>query len=285
MDCLIKMSCFRSLALWLAATAVAAAFHPAQAADAGSSAPAAVVNGQPIARRHIDDMLAIALEDGETITPALRQKALESAIESLLLEQEARRRNLLQRPEFRYRLAEARTALMVDMLKGEVEREALAGTKNLAERIAAARAAQVAHRQYLLREIVVGDESLAKELLAQLQGGALFGELARKHSTDELAGLGGGYSSWADAYTLPPELLRAVESAPVGALVPAPVRAEDGWRIVQLVERREYPMGSSAERDEWAAMTVRSELQAAAWERLAARMRERAVIRTPRDMR
>ena len=281
------MRYFRSHALWIAPTAAAVltAFHPAQAAARGPGAPAAVVNGQPIAKRHIEDMLAVAREDGETITPALRQMALESAIESVLLEQEARGRKLFQRPAFRHRLAEARTALVVDMLKAELERAAVASTKDRTERIAAARAAQVAHRQYLFREIVVADEGLAKELLAQLQGGASFGELARKHSADELAGRGGGYSAWADPYTLPPELLRAVESATVGALVETPVRIGDGWHIVQLVERRDLPIGSSAERDEWAEMTVNSELQAAAWKRLVAQMRERAVIKKPRDVR
>ena len=284
---MITMPYTRSPALWIAAAAVVGmtALHPAPAAAAGPSAPAAVVNGQAIPQGSIEDMLAVAREDGEPISPALRQKALDRAIESVLLEQEARRRTLLQRPEFRFRLAEARTNLVVDMLKGELEREAVASAKDLAERIAAARAAQVAHRQYLLRDIVVADERLANQLLAQLQDGASFAELANKHSTDVLAGRGGGYSSWTDSYTLPPELLRAVASVAVGALIPTPVQSADGWHVVQLVERRDLPMGSSAERDEWAEMTVRSELQAAAWQRLVTQMRKRAAISRPRHAR
>jgi parvulin-like peptidyl-prolyl isomerase len=103
---------------------------------------------------------------------------------------------------------------------------------NNAAQFAQPAASRVAH-------ILLGpeDESLAKEILAELKGGADFAALAKKHSTDKASAAQGGELGW---QTVPgePEFDAAVAKLKdVGDLSPL-VRTKVGWHIIRLAETR-----------------------------------------------
>jgi len=87
---------------------------------------------------------------------------------------------------------------------------------------------------------------LALDLLAQLQAGAVFAELARRYSDDSSAG-GGGELGWFGRGRMVAEFEQAAFSAPLGQPV-GPVRSVFGWHLI-LVEAREPARPASDE--EW----------------------------------
>jgi parvulin-like peptidyl-prolyl isomerase len=87
-----------------------------------------------------------------------------------------------------------------------------------------------------VRHILVADDALAQELLAQLQAGADFAALAEEHSTDPGSGAQGGDLGCSPADRYVPEFAQAVIDAPLGEVV-GPVETQFGHHLI-LVEDR-----------------------------------------------
>ena len=90
--------------------------------------------------------------------------------------------------------------------------------------------------QVCARHILVAEEGEANDVLAQLRGGADFGELAKAHSTDPGSGANGGdlgcvsRGKYVDAFE------RAVWEGPVGE-VQGPVKTEFGYHLILVTKR------------------------------------------------
>lgn len=91
--------------------------------------------------------------------------------------------------------------------------------------------------EYSAAHILVADEAKAKELKAQIDGGADFAELAKANSTDTGSAVNGGDLGWFG----PGMMVKPFEDAVV-ALKPgevsAPVKSDFGWHIIKLAETR-----------------------------------------------
>ncbi len=91
--------------------------------------------------------------------------------------------------------------------------------------------------EYNASHILVDSEDKAKDLKAQIDGGADFAELAKANSSDGSAA-GGGDLGWFSAGQMVPEFQAAVEALQVGA-VSDPVKTQFGWHLVKLNETRD----------------------------------------------
>ena len=89
-----------------------------------------------------------------------------------------------------------------------------------------------------VRHILVEDEAEALEVLAALQSGESFAELARAVSTDPGSGSRGGELGDAYVGNYVPEFRAAIENAEIGALV-GPVKSEFGFHIIQVRSKEE----------------------------------------------
>ncbi len=91
------------------------------------------------------------------------------------------------------------------------------------------------------RHILVKDEALARELLAQIQAGtAAFEDLARQYSLDSSSAHNGGDLDWVGrGDLLQPEVEAAIFALQPGELAPQPVRSSLGYHIVQTLETAE----------------------------------------------
>jgi peptidyl-prolyl cis-trans isomerase SurA len=116
---------------------------------------------------------------------------------------------------------------------------------------AAADLTQVRVRHILIKtgERVSDEEARLRlqRLYERLQHGEDFAELARSHSNDARSSVKGGELGWIGVNDLGPEFGAIVNQLQPGQYS-APVKTSFGWDIVQVLERRQAPVGGQADR-------------------------------------
>lgn len=91
--------------------------------------------------------------------------------------------------------------------------------------------------EYNAAHILVETEEKAKELKAQIDGGADFAELATANSTDTGSGANGGDLGWFGTGMMVKPFEDAVVAMKPGE-VAGPVKTDFGWHLIQLKETR-----------------------------------------------
>ena len=90
------------------------------------------------------------------------------------------------------------------------------------------------------RHILVADEDTAKKVIAELNGGADFAELAKKYSTDPGAQSGGDLGFFKRSDMLP-EFSETAFALKAGQTTQTPVKTRFGWHVIQVQEVRNAP--------------------------------------------
>lgn len=85
--------------------------------------------------------------------------------------------------------------------------------------------------------ILLEDEARAKEIIAELDGGADFAETAKQHSTGP-SGQNGGELGWFDTASMVPEFSAATARLEVGKYSAEPVQTEFGFHVIKLNDKR-----------------------------------------------
>ena len=93
------------------------------------------------------------------------------------------------------------------------------------------------------RHILVATQEEADRVIAALEAGEPFAELARALSTDTGSGAGGGELDWALSYNYVDGFRQAVETAEIGVITD-PVQSEFGFHIIQVRAREERPLSA-----------------------------------------
>ena len=91
--------------------------------------------------------------------------------------------------------------------------------------------------EYHAAHILVDSEEKANELKAQLDGGAVFADLAKANSTDTGSGANGGDLGWFGVGTMVKPFEDAVVAAPVGTVV-GPIKTDFGYHLILVSETR-----------------------------------------------
>lgn len=91
-------------------------------------------------------------------------------------------------------------------------------------------------KEYNASHILVETEEAAKEVVAELEGGATFAGVARQKSTGP-SGPGGGSLGWFGAGAMVAPFEQAVMALEVGE-ISAPVETQFGWHVIMLNETR-----------------------------------------------
>jgi peptidyl-prolyl cis-trans isomerase C len=161
---------------------------------------------------------------------------IEQLIDQMLLAEAGRKAALDKRPAVAMNLLNQQRAILADAyLRREVEaratHEAVEALYN--ERYTGAEPQQEVHAGHILVEA----EEKAKELKAQLDGGADFAALAAEHGTDGTAQRGGDLG-WFVRSDMVPEFADAAFVMEPGT-ISDPVKTAFGWHIIKLDERRD----------------------------------------------
>ncbi len=219
-----------------------AALSPTSAGDTGKGGPSgdevlAVVNGRPITRALLE--VYAAGRRSPTGEPLPEKRLLDELIAQELLVQQAEKAGLAQRPEVRRRLElQRRNLLAMTMLQEEIKRQPV--TDEELRKLYDEMVAKQPRKEYKARHILVKDEKTARELIARLDKGADFAELARKHSIGP-SGKQGGELGWFSPSQMVKPFADAVAALEKGAYTKAPVQTRFGWHVVQLEDVRELP--------------------------------------------
>jgi peptidyl-prolyl cis-trans isomerase C len=132
-------------------------------------------------------------------------------------------------------------------------------------------------KEYNASHILVETEEEAQALIAELEGGADFAELAKEKSTGP-SGPNGGQLGWFGKGTMVPEFQNAVEEMETGE-VAGPVQTQFGWHVIKLNETRDKEPPSL---DDVKAEIV-GQLNQEAIEALLEELREDAVVEVMTD--
>ena len=94
------------------------------------------------------------------------------------------------------------------------------------------------------RHILVATQEEAEDVLAALQSGESFADLARAVSTDTGSGANGGELGWSPVVQFVAEFADAVATAPIGEII-GPIQTEFGWHIIQVRAREDREISAS----------------------------------------
>ena len=198
----------------------------------------AMLNGEPItaadlalAETELDQQFAQMPPDQRRIA------ALTAILEIRLMAQGAEAAGIAEEPEFQRRLDLMRQRL----LHAAYIEQAIAGQiseEDLRARYETEIAGLDLDEEVRARHIIVESEEEAAEIIAALDAGGDFEELARERSQDGAAQQGGdlGYFSRGQ---MVPEFEEAVFAMEVDAYTAEPVQTQFGWHVIKLVDRRE----------------------------------------------
>ncbi len=98
--------------------------------------------------------------------------------------------------------------------------------------------------QHRARHILVESEETARDILAQLEEGASFEELAGEHSTDPGSAEEGGDLGWFNLDQMVAPFAEKVASLESGETAAEPVETRFGWHVVRLEDTRQTPAPS-----------------------------------------
>jgi peptidyl-prolyl cis-trans isomerase C len=207
-----------------------------------------VVNGQNVTQGMLDatlkDLPANARD--QIVARGQMGQVKEQLVVGELLYQEALKQNLHQKPDVKNTIALAeRKALAQALLQSVVEQRADdAAVKAWYDE----HAVQFARPQVKARHILVKDEGLARELLAQVKGGGDFARIAIEKSEDKGSGKEGGELGWFDKGRMVTEFADAAFAANKGDIV-GPVKTRFGFHIIEIEDKREsVPLEEAAEK-------------------------------------
>ncbi|MGR9114781.1 MAG: peptidylprolyl isomerase [Gammaproteobacteria bacterium] len=195
----------------------------------------AVVNGQYISKATLKSLENEIAErsHGQTFP---KEKLIEELVRRELLVQDALHKQLDKSPEFLERIEQAKRALLSqaalqdflksnpvtdDEIKTEYDKK-VGGDNGL---------------EFKARHILVKTEDEAKNLIGELDKGANFEELAKKHSTGP-SGPQGGDLGWFIASQMVPPFSEAVIALENGKYTSEPVETQFGWHVILREDSR-----------------------------------------------
>ncbi len=229
----------RLLALSLAAGILVAPLS--LSAQTANNPVVARVNGTEIRR---DDVLKAI----ETLPAQYRQlpkevlfdRMRDQLVTSKLIDQAAEKAKLGDDPEVKRQMAEVRERIIQQVyLTRAVEAELTDAVlkKKYDETIKAQPAKEEVHA----RHILVRDEAEAKKVIAELEKGGNFAELAKKYSIDGSSGQGGDLGYFTREVMVPEFSTAAFALKNKGDYTHTPVKSQFGYHIILLEDKRTAP--------------------------------------------
>jgi peptidyl-prolyl cis-trans isomerase C len=225
----------------LSKLAIALVFGALCSASATAAGKAFVtVNGVPVSQNLANVFIAEQQAQGAPDTPELKNAVREELIRRELLVQEAKKAGLDKKPEIAAQVEAARQAYYVrayvqDYLKknpiSEAELRAQYETIK----------AQLGTTEYKARHILVGNEDEAKAIIADLDKGTKFEDLA-KQSIDPGSKDNGGDLGWSSPSNFVKPFGDALVALDKGKYTATPVKSDFGYHVILLEDTRPLPV-------------------------------------------
>jgi peptidyl-prolyl cis-trans isomerase C len=206
---------------------------------ADTSAVVATVNGTPITENFLDTYVK-ALSQGKasaaTITADQRAQVVDQLIRTELVADQAAKEGLDKQPETANELAVTR----LDILQRSEAEHMFKDKPPSDQELHAEYDTQVgtlSKVEYHAHHILVSDQTFAQQVIARLEKGEKFDDLAKKVSTDSSKDSGGDLG-WFTPERMEKPFADAVVALKPGEFTHTAVQTRYGWHVIELVETR-----------------------------------------------
>lgn len=206
----------------------------------------AIVNGKPVPSARLN-VLAQQLERaGRPVDDNAKAELKEEVIAREIFVQEAERRGLKGSPEYRQQMELASQTLLIRELFADQQRKhpvTEADIKAEYDKFVANNGG----KEFRARHILVEKEDEAQAIIAALQKGEKFEDLAKQRSKDPGSGANGGDLDWASPDSFVPEFASAMRKLGKGQLTSTPVKSNFGWHIIRVDDVRDAKLPALAD--------------------------------------
>ena len=237
---------------------------------AGTTAPAvkkedaiASVNGQYIGKKTLEDLEKDLAQRSQGQAPAFpKEKLVDELVQREILVQDAVQKKLDQSPEVVAQLDAARKAILTQAsLQAYLKANPITDAdikKEYDSKVGGANG-----MEYKASHILVKTEDEALKLIAELDKGGKFAELANKHSLDAKESKNGGDLGWFSPSQMVTPFSEAVAKLEKGKYTKAPVKTQFGWHIILSEDsRKQTPPPLEAVKEQLTPMLQRQKIQA-----------------------
>lgn len=195
--------------------------------------PIAVVNGTQILPSQVDAQATQLAAQGQQVT---REQIVDELINIEVMQQQALKLELEQQPDVASELKLMRARVLANALLTQFA-DGVAIEDDELEKEYNRQVAANQSSEYQASHILLEDEARAREIIAELDGGADFADAAKKYSTGP-SGPNGGDLGWFADGAMVPEFSAAVAAMEPGSHSAQPVKTQYGFHIIKLVDKR-----------------------------------------------
>ena len=203
----------------------------------------AVVNGKPVPTSRVEALKQQVERSGRPVTPEMMGQIKEELIAREVFIQEARKRGLDASEDYKNQLELARQSILIRELFADFQKKnpvTDAEVKAEYDKFVAANGG----KEYRARHILVEKEDEALALIAQINKGGSFEDLAKKASKDPGSGANGGDLDWANAGSYVAEFSAAMTKLDKGQMTETPVKTQFGFHIIRVDDVRDTKLPS-----------------------------------------
>jgi peptidyl-prolyl cis-trans isomerase C len=208
--------------------------HGHETKTADPDAIAAVVNGKPILKLAAERVAQQIQAQGQD---ADINRIVDELINLEVLTQAAEKLELDKAPEVATALQLQYTQTMANAYLGAFSNDHVVTEEQMRAEYDKQIAA-IDTVEYKASHILMDSQDAAADVLAKIETGSDFAEMAKEHSTGP-TGPNGGDLGWFQPENMVPEFSAAVSQMDVGAVSSEPVQTQFGWHIISLTDKRE----------------------------------------------
>ncbi len=199
---------------------------------------AATVNGTPISKSSVDQMIGQRSAMGQPDSPEARKAIINQLAMQLLVSQEAIKKNMDKMPEVADQVNLTQQSILANAFVQDYKKNNPVSDDMLKAEYDKVKA-QMSGTEYKARHILVAKEADAKAIIAKLKKNAkLFDSLAKEYSTDQGSKDKGGDLGWFDPRAMVPEFGAAVAKLEKGKFTLEPVKTQFGYHVILLEDTR-----------------------------------------------
>lgn len=201
--------------------------------------PYVTVNGIVQTNARAEIMLRDQLGRGVADSKELRDGVRDALINQSLMEQEAKKAGLDKEPLIQAQIELAQQNIFAQSWQQKVLSELTIKDDEIKTEYDK-QIARLGDKEYLIRHLLVADESTAKLLIEKLQSGSKMADLAKEYSRDAATKDKGGLTDWTSLVNFLPPIAEAVPKLTKGKFTTQAVQSNLGWHILQLDDTRPF---------------------------------------------
>ncbi len=227
------------VAVLAASLAMGLAQAQTTAPKAAAAAPATPAAGKALyPQAQFDTLLKQRIQQGQPDTPELRSAIREELNTRELLAREAKKQGLEKSNEVKNQMELASQTVLVSAFVADWIKKNPISDADLRKEYDTIKT-QIGDKEYHVKHILVEKEDEAKDIIAQLQKGTKFDELAKARSKDPGSKDKGGDLDWNAPAGFVKPFSDAMVATPKGKFSTVPVQTQFGYHVILVEDIRE----------------------------------------------